>query len=379
MGRLEPMTAVAPDHPADHPGRATLLPDFCTREAVFAAVLLGELLAVLVTLAEWRPWAGLLTPLALNSLFVLWVTLSSCALLCWLGRRLAHQGAALTFSVAWLGILAVSWGLSELAWLFAGEPVLGGASTGVDRLSFLLRNLGLTALIAALSLRYLYVQQAWRRQLLAEADARMAALQARIRPHFLFNSLNTIAALVAADPKRAEGAVEDLADLFRAALAAPEDMAPLAEEILLCERYLALEALRLGERLGVEWVLDADLPRAEAVPPLILQPLLENALYHGIERLPDGGVVRIEGRLRGGQLHFSVENPCVDADTLPAEEGEGSTGVESRVHLGMALTNIRARLAAHYGPAGGLDTHRKAGRFSAQIWWPVMGSGSARR
>jgi len=349
--------------------RAMVLPDFCTREAVFAAVLLGELLAVLVTLAEWRPWDDLLTPLALNSLFVLWVALFSCALLCWLGRRLTHHGAALTFTVAWLGILAVAWALSELAWLLAGEPVFGGTVTAGSRLSFLLRNLGLTALIAALSLRYLYLQQAWRCQVIAEADARLAALQARIRPHFLFNSLNTIAALVAADPKQAEGAVEDLADLFRAALASPEDLAPLADELLLCERYLALEKLRLGERLQVEWALAADLPRAAVVPPLLLQPLLENAIYHAIEGLPAGGLVRIEGFVRGAQMHFTVENPCADAPSAPP--AAESPGVGLREHLGIALANIQDRLAAHYGTAGGLATRRAAGHFHVHIWWPV--------
>jgi len=356
---------------ADGAAAQVLLPDFCARDAVFGAVLLGELLAVMVTLAEWRPGAALLTPLALNSLFVLWVTLSSCALLCWLGRHLAHLGAVVTFLLAWFGILTVSWILSELAWALAGEPLLGGAA-GSDRGFFLLRNLGLTGLIAAMSLRYIYVQQAWRRQVLAGADARMAALQARIRPHFLFNSLNTIAALVASDPERAEGAVEDLADLFRAALAAPEDLAPLADELLLCQRYLALEALRLGERLQVRWILAEDLPREEAVPPLILQPLLENAIYHGIEGLPAGGTVQVTGQVVGGRVSFTIENPCVAE--LPAAdmvEDRRLSASTSRSHLGIALTNIRDRLSAHYGARGGLEAVRLVGQFRATVWWPA--------
>jgi two-component system sensor histidine kinase AlgZ len=346
-----------------------LLPDFCTRDAIFAAVLLGELLAILITLAEWRPRAPLLTPLALNSLFVLWVTLSSCALLCWLGRRSGPHGAARTLIVAFLGILGVSWLLSELAWLGAGVPVLGGGPSGDGHGYFLLRNLGLTGLIAAMSLRYLYVQQAWRRQVLAGADARMAALQARIRPHFLFNSLNTIAALVASDPRRAEDAVQDLADLFRAALAAPEDLAPLADELLLCERYVALETLRLGERLQVAWALADDLPREEPVPPLILQPLLENAIYHGVEGLAAGGTVRVTGKVAAGRVHFTIDNPCPPA--IAAEGQASQPGAAPRVHLGIALANIRDRLQAHYGAAGGLEATRLADRFRVSIWWPT--------
>ncbi len=367
-GAVDP---VAPTR-ADGPAVLALLPDFCARDAVFGAVLLGELLAVMVTLAEWRPGAALLTPLALNSLFVLWVTLFSCALLCWLGRHLAYFGAVATFLLAWLGILLVSWVLSELAWLLAGDPLLGSAAADSGRDFFLLRNLGLTGLIAAISLRYIYVQQAWRQQVLAGAESRMAALQARIRPHFLFNSLNTIAALVTSEPTRAEGAVEDLADLFRAALAAPEDLAPLADELLLCERYLALEALRLGERLQVRWTLAEDLPREEPVPPLILQPLLENAIYHGIEGLPAGGTVQITGLVVGGRVRFTIENPCVAE--LPAAgmaEDRRPSASTSRPHLGIALTNIRDRLSAHYGARGGLEAVRLEGQFRATVWWPA--------
>jgi two-component system, LytTR family, sensor histidine kinase AlgZ len=343
---------------------AAVLPDFCGREAVFAAVLLGELLAVLITLAEWRPDAAMLPALALNSLFVLWVTLSSCAVLCWLGRRFSTRSPAFSLTAAWLGILVVSWLLSEAAWLLAGDQALAGAVIGGNRGSFLARNLGLTAIIAAMSLRYLYVQQSWRRQVLAETGARMAALQARIRPHFLFNSLNTIAALVAADPARAEGAVEDLADLFRAALMAGDDLAPLGEELLLCERYLALEALRLGERLRVEWLLAEDLPRDAPVPPLILQPLLENAVYHGIEGLAEGGTISIAATSENGRVVFVLANPCAAPSTRhPAGESE-------RPHLGMALTNIRDRLAAHYGAAAGLECEAAGQRYQVRIWWP---------
>lgn len=165
-------------------------------------------------------------------------------------------------------------------------------------------------------------------------DARLQALQARIRPHFLFNSINAVLSIVRADPKRAEAALEDMADLFRVAMADSQKMVLLRREIEISRQYLSLERLRLGERLKDSWQIDDELNDA-LVPPLMLQPLLENAVYHGIEPLTEGGVIEIKLSRKGSELHMEVRNPCHGLND---------------VHNGnkMALENIRERLALQF-------------------------------
>ncbi len=176
----------------------------------------------------------------------------------------------------------------------------------------------------------------------ALSEARLQALTARIRPHFLFNSLNAVLSLIRAEPKRAETALEDLADLFRALMRDHRDLLPLADEISLCRQYLELEKLRLGERLSVEWEI-VDVPVDLKVPPLMLQPLLENAVYHGIEPSGEAGTVRIRFARSGDELHIDLANPC-----------RGGEGAQTGNH--MALDNIRERLALYYDLEGRLET-----------------------
>ncbi|HEU0186352.1 MAG TPA: histidine kinase, partial [Gallionellaceae bacterium] len=176
-------------------------------------------------------------------------------------------------------------------------------------------------------------------------NARLQALQARIRPHFLFNSINAVLSIVRADPKRAETALEDMSDLFRMAMADGHDLVPLRREVELSRQYLALEQLRLGDRLVINWHVDSAADDA-LVPPLMLQPLLENAVYHGIEPLEQGGAIDISLGRKGDELHLDVRNP---------------NAPRGRHHQGnkMALENIRERLAlqfdveAHYAVESG--------------------------
>ena len=176
----------------------------------------------------------------------------------------------------------------------------------------------------------------------AVTEARLQALTARIRPHFLFNSLNAVLSLIRSEPRRAETALEELAELFRALMRDHRDLMPLADEIALCRQYLDLEKLRLGDRLAVEWEI-VDVPDDIKVPPLMLQPLLENAVYHGIEPSGEGGTVRIRFARSGDELQIDLANPC---------HGQAST------HSGnqMALANIRERLALFYDLEARLET-----------------------
>ena len=182
----------------------------------------------------------------------------------------------------------------------------------------------------------------------ALSEARLQALTARIRPHFLFNSLNAVLALIRSEPRRAEAALEELAELFRALMRDHRELLPLADEIALCRQYLALESLRLGERLQVEWALDA-MPASLLVPPLMLQPLLENAVYHGIEPLGQPGLLSIRCVREGDTLRLDVTNP------LPPPGGRaGRPGGPAGSH--MALDNIRERLALYYDLEARLET-----------------------
>ena len=177
----------------------------------------------------------------------------------------------------------------------------------------------------------------------AIAEARLQALQARIRPHFLFNSINAVLSLVRTDPKRAETALEDMADLFRVLMRDNRELVPLADEVELCRQYLALEKLRLGDRLQVEWHLNS-MPGDALVPPLVLQPLLENAVYHGIEPSSAPGVVSINIFFKGGDVHAILRNP------YQADGGRHHAGNK------MALANIRERLALHFDAEGALES-----------------------
>jgi len=335
---------------------ALFLPSFCDIRLVFAVVVLAELLAVVLVLAgaSSSGWSRL----GLVSLYVQWVALSSAAVLC-LARpalaRLSDTGAAV---VSYLLLVLVAAVVAELAWwaLEAGRP--WDYPRDASQAGFLLRNVGIAAVIGALALRYFYVRHQWQRQVRAEARARVDALQARIRPHFLFNSLNTVAALTRSRPQQAEEAVQDLADLFRASLGGQDAQVALAQEMDMARRYLHMESLRLGERLQVSWQVDEGVEDLR-VPPLILQPLLENAIYHGIEPLPEGGCVQVRGHREPGRLRLQVSNP------LPGAGGGRRSGHR------LALDNIRQRLALAYGERAGLQARAEGGLYRVELILPA--------
>lgn len=318
------------------PAAAPFLPDICTLQAVFLLVMLGELLALALTLAD----TGLSTfdweNLGMRSFLLQWIVLLSAALLCPLRFRVARLPVWLAGAACYLVVLAVT-----LICSVAGLWAMGGWQP--HDLFTLLGNLILAAIFAGIVLRYLYVQQQWSNQQKAELRARLQALQSRIHPHFLFNSMNSIASLIASEPDKAERMVEDLSSLFRASLAEP-GLVPLAQELALCRQYMAIEQMRLGERLQVHWQVAEAAENGEPpcpVPSLLLQPLLENAVQHGIQSLTAGGLVAIEIALQDGRVNILMTNPMATAPTsdVPASGNR------------MALDNIRHRLQAHFGTA----------------------------
>jgi two-component system sensor histidine kinase AlgZ len=318
------------------------LPDFCSLPVLFAVMVVAELLALVILIAPSDESRPLLPRLTTASVFVQWLALVCAVCLCKLRPQLEKLTPWLGVVTAYALMLLVTVIGSALVFGIDQQLNLGLTLPAQFQARFVWRSAALCALIGAALLRYFYVLEQWRARVRAEAKARFEALQARIRPHFLFNSMNTIASLIPLRPQDAERAVENLSDLFRAALGNDTARSTLGEELDLVRRYLDIEKLRLGERLRVEWDV-ADLPADLPMPPLLLQPLVENAVYHGIQQLSDGGTVTIRGRRLAGALEIVIRNPRPPA------------GARAAGRHGMALANTRSRVEYHFGQRGALD------------------------
>ena len=343
------------DKDASH---VSFLPDFCGARIVFVVILVAELLAIVLALALPPGTLDRWSDLAMYSFFIQWVALSCIAVLCLSSRllnRLTDLHAAFASYVITVMVTLV---VSELAWwIVVSWPIEDSYGRG-GHAAFLARSLCISAIVCALSLRYLYVQHQLLRQLEAQALAKFQALQARIRPHFFFNCMNTIASLIRREPELAEEAVEDLADLFRASLRETQSGYTLADEVSVCERYLRIEKLRLGARLKTEWVL-ADAPMDLVVPALTIQPLVENAVYHGIEPLPEGGTIRISASRETNAVRLTIENPV-----LPDKPAHARNQ--------FAQDNIRQRLAAYFGKHGLLKVETGTDHYRVTLLIPVQ-------
>ena len=331
---------------------AGFIPELCNVSALTLLVLFAQLLVLLLLFA-----GGPLTwiRLALLSLFVQWVTLCSAGLICsarhWLNRLPLFAGALLAFVMVLL-VTAVM-GISADRLLGGAEPIAWRNIVG---------QLVISGIIAGLALRYFYVQQQLRVQEQSELKSRLQALQSRIRPHFLFNSMNIIASLIAIDPETAETVVEDLSELFRASLNDTGNQVPLAEELDLCRRYTRIEKLRLGERLNIDWQIGPH--EGVKIPLLTLQPLLENAIYHGVQPIPEGGTIGVKLQVNEEQVELEVSNP------LPTTQSQPSQGNR------MALNNIRSRLQVLYGSSAGLKSAAEGGIYVTRLHYPVNKSDS---
>ena len=319
---------------------ASLLPNFCDVRNVFIVVLLTEVLAIVFAMATASSTAQFWDYLALSSLLMLWIALLNTATFClirsWLDKQKQSHCLVISFSL----MMSISFLVSLIAskvnilYITFDDNSLGSL--------FLLRVMTISAVIYFLLLRYFYIQQQWRLNLAAQSRAEIQALRARIRPHFLFNSMNTIASLIAISPELAEKAIEDLSDLFRASLT-EKNINKLSDEIELTKSYLAIESLRLGNRLQIEWNINHNLLEAE-VPSLCIQPLAENAVYHGIEPLEKGGKIHISALQIDNKLMLSVSNPLMSE----AEKSRVSFSTSKKGNQ-MAQDNIRQRLELAYG------------------------------
>jgi len=313
------------------------LPELRNLGTVLRILVAVNALALLAVLAReqrlaavpsaWLETAALLEPHLLVNVLLLYM------LAPWLERLPYRLGVTCILVLTAIVTFSLSVAFSKLGLdPFAADP---------------LRHAAFALLAAGALLFYFYL----RAKALSPAisEARLQALQARIRPHFLFNSINAVLSLMRREPRRAENALEDLADLFRVLMRDNRQLAPLADEVELCRQYLDLEKLRLGERLVVEWHTE-NMPRDALVPPLVLQPLLENAIYHGIEPSSAPGVIAINIFLRRGEVHAILRNQ----------------------HAGnkRAMDNIRERLALHFDAEASLESKLNRENYEVHIRMP---------
>ena len=338
------------------------MPDLCQMSRLATMLGLAELAVVVIALApssgHWS-WQHFV----LASGLALWLALSVSTLLCVAGRRLAGWPARLGFIVAVaLAALVAAIGAAIV------HALLVSVRSNTELAEFWRFTGGsaaIMALLTALALRYFYVIDRWRAQVGASSRAEADALQARIRPHFLFNSMNTIAGLIPRDAVLAERTVLDLSDLFRAAVGAGRDDSTLAEEVQLAEQYLAIESLRLGDRLRVAWQRGGDLPWALPMPRLLLQPLLENAVLHGVSCLPAGGTIDIALSADARTLQLRIDN-----DAPPPADAHGAQHAQH---------NIAHRLAHAFGPKARMHAGWREGRYRCEVDIPLPAVMPARK
>jgi two-component system sensor histidine kinase AlgZ len=320
------------------------LPDLRNLGTILRIVLAVNGAALLVALAraprlaqvigEWVTLTGSVEPHLLVELAVLWLLYPALA-------RLPYALGALAIAAITVAVGAA-----------VHVPVMYASRLDAESL--------VRQVLFALAAQYLllaYFRLRARALSPAITEARLQALQARIRPHFLFNSINAVLSLVRREPQRAEAALEDMAELFRVLMRDNRELAPLADEVELCRQYLDLEKLRLGERLEVDWNVKS-MPADAMVPPLMLQPLLENAVYHGIEPSSERGTVSINIFMSRDEVHVLLKNPY------------RATG--GRHHSGnkMALANVRERLALHFDAEASLDSRVSRDSYEVHIRVP---------
>jgi len=333
------------------------LPDFCAAGTVLVVLLVAELVAIVLTLASDTLPGMFLTDLATMSMYILWLALLGTALLCRIRPWVEKFGTERAFIICFFLLVGLCLLLAEVTYqvtrYFEALSLISD-----DHAGFLVRSFAISTIVIALAMRYMYVSSEWRRSIVLEAQARISALQALIRPHFLFNSMNTIASLTRSDPQRAEEAVEDLADLLRANLGGTKDRTTLKAELEVAAIYQRIEKLRLGERLNVRWNVQ-ELPMRALIPSLTIQPLLENAIYHGIELLPEGGEVVVDGRRDGDDLTIEIANPVAPGETRTKDGNK------------MAMANIRQRFELAYGARASVEVDDSDDRYSVRLRFPL--------
>ncbi len=349
--------------PAATGDETEFLPNFCGWRAVGGVMLIAEMLAIVVTLVTRRISENMFQDLLLISLFVQWVALTGAATLCTARGFLNRLPNSRALGFAYLLLLGAVLVVSETAvWLWWAVGKIGSPRPEWYAY-FHIQNFTVAMIINALMLRYFLARHQLRQRTLSEARAKIEVLRSRIRPHFLFNTMNIIVSLIRSAPDKAETAVVDMADLFRTMLGDSENLVPVSNEIAIAKKYLDIETLRLDNRLRVDWNV-GKFPRKAVMPVLVLQPLLENAIQHGIEPMPAGGVINVRLREENDVIHIMVTNP------LPRARSKSAGSTLPSEHT---LDNLRLRLESHYGDAARFEITQEPERFSVAVEIPIRG------
>lgn len=333
-----------------------ILPNFCTGSRVIRVLLVCEAVAVVLALGTSMS-SGLWRGLFLLSVYVQWIGVCSAAALCLVRRYAQGLNTRVVMALSYVSLLLVTLAVTEIIFVAGRFTAFGVLLQDSGQAAFVLRSMGICAVVAALGLRYFWLRASWAAHAEAELRARLEALQARIEPHFLFNTLNNVAALIESRPGEAETALEDLAALLRARLNADSPAAiRLADEMRLVDAYVRIEKLRLGDRLAMDVDLSPGAQEAR-LPSLCLQPLVENAIGHGVARLPNGGTVRVRAWMEAQVLFVEVRNPvAASAGRAPGHR--------------QALSNIEHRLALAYDEQARLDFTHDDTWFTVRLQLP---------
>jgi two-component system sensor histidine kinase AlgZ len=341
---------------------AGFLPNLCRGDMLLSVVVIAQLLALVITLVTRRISLNIFQDLLLISLFIQWIALSSAGAVCALRRYLNQLPNLYALGATYILLLLITAVISEAAiWLlfFAGKV----SSPRPEWYGYFhVQNLSVSIVVNALARRYLLGVHELQQRTASEERAKMQALKSRIRPHFVFNSLNIIASLTRSSPGKAEHAIEDMADLFRMMLSESENLVPVHKEVEVAQKYISLEQLRLDNRLAVNWDI-GKFPRKAIMPVLTLQPLLENAIRFGIEPSPEGGVIDVSLWEENDAIHIRIRNP------LPRKRRIG----RNESPEGQALDDIRRRLETHYGEDAKLAKLEQDGQFVVTVELPIRG------
>ncbi len=338
------------------------LPDFGSFGMAIRFMFLAELIAIIITIGrnstfDEQAWQDL------NLLSAFAITISLCSVVILkIAAPLLQRTSVAVGSMLVVLLLLLTTVVGTDGMIFAMHDLnLIPERSPPWRESLIIRSLMVAAIISVLGVRYFILQQRAESEAQAQQEARMQALQSRIRPHFLFNSLNSVASLTRSNPEKGEAVLHDLADLFRVLLADARKLVPISAEREISRQYLEIEKIRLGDRLSVIWNVSSTIPRAAQIPALTLQPLLENAIYHGIEPRFAGGTIKIDMWTEGETLMILISNPLPE---VPKEShGRGNR---------LAQDNTRQRLTTQFGTQASLQAFEEGGQYHVKIKMPIV-------
>lgn len=341
---------------------AHFLPDFGSFGMAIRFILLAELIAIIITIGrnpvfDEQAWQDL------NLLSAFAITISLCsAVILKIAAPLLQRTSVTVGSILVVLLLLLTTAVGTDGMIFALHDLgLIPDRWPAWRQSLIIRSLMVAAIISVLGVRYFILQHRAESEAKAQQEARMQALQSRIRPHFLFNSLNSVASLTRSNPEKGEAVLHDLADLFRVLLADARKLVPISAEREISRQYLEIEKIRLGDRLSIVWNVSSNIPRAAQIPALTLQPLLENAIYHGIEPRFAGGTIKIDMWSESETLNILISNPL--PEVRKNTHGRGNK---------LAQENTRQRLTTQFGAAASLQTFEEGGQYHVKVRMPIV-------